>query len=319
MTKILFIVGLSMSSIVILAQEKKLHFEPSSYKGKYLGLRQPGIEAQKFAPGFISIENETSHCLVFSLDGNHLVYTWADSVWSRWGIMYSKQVNGQWLKPSLLEFEGSNKVPFNPSFTNDSKNIIFTMESTAWPDTDIYSIALTDSGYSSVPKRMDTPVNTSGLDFGYFMDKDGSIYFTGRREEFAGGLFDIYVCRKENGNYVTRNLKPLNSPLDDAAPFISPDGTYMIYEQMVNETGMAYNDSTARIIRIDLFVSFRDKNDNWTTPINLGKGINSDKYKTYRPVISPDGKFLFYSQTAEKGADVYWVSTKVIERLRPRN
>jgi Tol biopolymer transport system component len=110
----------------------------------------------------------------------------------------------------------------------------------------------------------------------------------------------------------------LNSALDDAAPFISPDGTYMVYEQMVNETGMVYNDSTARIIRIELFVSFKDKNNNWSAPLNLGKQINSDKYKTYRPVISPDGKFLFYSQTAEKGAAVYWVSTKIIERLRTR-
>ncbi|HPH47427.1 MAG TPA: hypothetical protein PLJ60_14175 [Chryseolinea sp.] len=317
MNKIILFMALSIPTI-LLAQEENLRFELSSYSGEYLGLKQPGSLPQKFAPGFISIENETSHCLVFSPDGKHLVYTWADSVWSRYGIMYSTQVKGKWLKPCLLKFQGSDKVPFNPTFSNDSKNIIFTMESTTWPDTDIYSIALTDSEYSSVPERMDTPINTSGLDFGYFIDKDGSIYFTGQRGEFVGGLFDVYVCRKENGNYVTRNLKTLNSPLDDAAPFISPDGTYMVYEQMVNETGMVYNDSTSRIIRIELFVSFRDKNNEWSTPINLGEKINSDKFKTYRPVISPDGKFLFYSQTAKKGVAVYWVSTKVIDKLRPR-
>jgi Tol biopolymer transport system component len=318
MNKIILVAVLSIPSIP-LAQVEKLRFELSHYSGDYLGLKQPDTYPQKFAPGFISVENETSHCLVFSPDGNHLVYTWADSAWSHWGIMYSRRVKGQWLKPFLLKFEGSDKIPFNPAFSNDSKNIVFTMVSTTWPDTDIYSIALTDSGYSSVPDRMDTPINTAGLDFGYFTDKDGSIYFTGRRKEFVGGLFDVYVCREENGNFVTRNLKTLNSALDDAAPFISPDGTYMVYEQMVNEAGIVYNDSTARIIRIDLFVSFRDKNNEWTIPINLGESINSDKYKTYRPVISPDGKFLFYSQTTKKGAAVYWVNTKVIERLRPRN
>jgi Tol biopolymer transport system component len=316
MIKIILVVVLGIP-LSLFAQVEKLKFEASAYSGDYLGLKQPGTLPQKFAPGFISTDNETSHCLVFSPDGNHLVYTWADSVWSHWGIMYSRRVKDQWLKPRLLKFEGSDKIPFNPSFSNDSKSIIFTMVSTKWPDTDIYSIALTDSGYSSVPKRMDTPINTSGLDFGYFMDKDGSVYFTGKRKEFVGGLFDIYACRMEKGNYVTKNLKKLNSNLDDAAPFISPDGTYMIYEQMVNETGMVYNDSTARIIRIELFVSFRDKKNNWSAPINLGDEINSDKFKTYRPVISPDGKFLFYSQTASKGAKVYWVSTKVIDRLRP--
>jgi hypothetical protein len=316
MNKSIFFVLLSIPSILF-AQEENLRFESSGYSGEYLGLKQPDTQPQKFAPGFISIENETTHCLVFCPDGNHLVYTWADSVWSHWGIMYSRRVKDQWLKPCLLKFEGSDKVPFNPTFSSDSKNIIFTMESTKWPDTDIYSLALTSSGYSSAPERMDTPVNTSGLDFGYFLDKDGSVYFTGRREEFVGGLFDVYVCRRENGTYITKNLKTLNSVLDDAAPFISPDGTYMVYEQMVNEAGMVYNDSTARIIRIDLFVSFRDKDNNWSAPVNLGKSINSDKYKTYRPVISPDGKFLFFSQTAKKGAAVYWVSTKLIDRLRP--
>jgi hypothetical protein len=317
MNKLLFIVVFSIPSI-LLAQVEKLKFEFSSYAGDYLGLKQPGTNPQKFAPGFISIENETTHCLVFSPDGDHLVYTWADSIWHNWGIMYSRRVKSQWLKPCLLKFEGSDKIPFNPTFSNDSKNIILTMISTTWPDTDVYSIALSDSGYSSVPERMNIPINTSGLDFGYFLDKDGSIYFTGQREEFLGGLFDLYVCRMEAGNYVTKNLQILNSALDDAAPFISPDGTYMVYEQMVNETGMVYNDSTARIIRIDLFVSFKDKNNNWSTPINLGKQINSDKYKTYRPAISPNGKFLFYSQTAKKGAAVYWVSTEIIERLRTR-
>jgi hypothetical protein len=317
MIKIILVVALGIPSS-LLAQVEKLRFETSAYAGDYLGLKQPGMLPQKFAPGFISTDNETSHCLVFSPDGNHMVYTWADSVWSHWGIMYSRRVKDQWLKPSLLKFEGSDKVPFNPSFSNDSKSIIFTMVSTKWPDTDLYTITLTDSGYSAIPKRLDTPINTSGLEFGYFMDKDGSIYFTGKRKEFVGGLFDVYVCRKENGNYVIRNLKKLNSELDDAAPFISPDGTYMIYEQMVNETGMVYNDSTARIIRIELFVSFRDKKNNWSTPINLGDEINSDKFKTYRPVISPDGKFLFYSQTANKGAAIYWVSTNVVDKLRPR-
>ena len=167
MDKVLLIVVFSIPSILF-AQVEKLMFELSNYSGEYLGLKQPDTQPQKFAPGFISLENETSHCLVFSPDGNHLVYTWADSVWHSWGIMYSRRVKDQWLKPCLLRFEGSDKIPFNPTFSNDSRNIIFTMVSTTWPDTDLYSISLTDSGYSSLPERMDIPINTSGLDFGYF-------------------------------------------------------------------------------------------------------------------------------------------------------
>jgi hypothetical protein len=303
--------------LMLLAQQGKLNFQFSRYYGQYLGLKHPGTRPEKFAPGFISIDNEYTHCLVFAPDGNHLVYTWADPVWKNWGMYYSKRVGNRWLQPTLLKYKGSEKIPFNPTFSADSKNIIFTMVSSEWPNTDLYSIELSDSTYSFIPQHMNTAINTDMPDFGYFIDKDSSIYFTGKREDFMGGLFDVYVCKKENGKYITKNVSVLNSELDDAAPYVSPDGTYLVYEQMVNEAGIPYNDSTARIIRIDLFVSFRDKNNNWSKPINLGPGINSDKYKTYRPVISPDGKFLFYSQTGEKGAAVYWVSTKVIERLKP--
>jgi hypothetical protein len=165
MNKLLLIIVFSIPSI-LLAQVEKLRLEFSNYAGNYLGLKQPGTNPQKFAPGFISIADETTHCLVFSPDGDHLVYTWADSVWHNWGIMYSRRVKGQWLKPCLLKFAGSAKIPFNPTFSNDSKKIIFTMVSTTWPDTDVYSIALSDSGYSSVPERMDIPINTSRFDFG---------------------------------------------------------------------------------------------------------------------------------------------------------
>jgi Tol biopolymer transport system component len=217
-----------------------------------------------------------------------------------------------------LKFKGSQNVPFNPIFSNDSKKIIFTMITSEWPNTDLYYLDLTDSGYDSVPKLLDTPINSPMLDFGYFIDRDSTIYFTGKRDDFMGGTFDVYSCKKENGRYITKNMKILNSELDDAAPYLSPDGSYLVYEKMVNDDHLAYNDSTARIIRIELFVSFRDKNNEWGKPINLGSKINSKLYKTYRPVISPDGKYLFYSQGCEHGFDVYWVSTKVIDRLKPK-
>jgi len=304
--------------MILFAQQNKLNLECTDYAGNYLGMKQPGITPQKFAPDFISMANQFDQCLVFSPDGNQLVYVWADSVWQHYGMIYAKRTSGKWTRKNILQYKSSDKVPFNPTFSGDSKEIIFGMAVNGWPDTDIYTLGLYDSAYDSIPVRMNTPINTPMLDFDYFIDKDSTIYFTGKRDDFVGGTFDVYMCKKVNGHYVTTNLWVLNSILDDAAPYISPDGSYLVYEQMVNDKKLPYNDSTARIIKVELFVSFRDKMNNWSKPINLGPSVNPKASRTYRPVISSDGKFLFYTQRNDKGADIYWVSTKLIEKLRPK-
>jgi len=67
----------------------------------------------------------------------------------------------------------------------------------------------------------------------------------------------------------------------------------------------------------DIYVSFKEQDGTWATPINLGSAVNSNA-KEGSATISPDGKYLFFSRDEEDGtANVYWVSTEVIERLRP--
>jgi Tol biopolymer transport system component len=49
----------------------------------------------------------------------------------------------------------------------------------------------------------------------------------------------------------------------------------------------------------------------------MGGLINTATQETY-PTVSPDGKYLFFTRyTNEKSSmDVYWVSAKIIDRLR---
>lgn len=318
--KLTLLIIISFIPTLLSAQENRLKFEYSNYSGAYLGMGKPDTIPQKFAPGFISIEDQYDQCLVFSPDGDHLVYTWADSSWSKSGMMYTRRIGDKWLKPALLKYKGSDQVIFNPIFSDDSKKIMFSKVSSKWPNTDIFYISLTDSGYSDVARRKDIPINTRGLDFDFCTDKNDVIYFTGKRDDFVGGTFDLYKCQKKNGRYITTNLEILNSKLDEASPYVSPDGSYLVYDKMVNNKNLVYNDSTARIIQIELFVSFRDEDNEWTKPINLGPPVNSKQHRTYRPFISPDGNFLFYTKAEDggKGADVYWVNTEVIEKLRPK-
>lgn len=67
----------------------------------------------------------------------------------------------------------------------------------------------------------------------------------------------------------------------------------------------------------DLYISFQEEKGSWTEPINMGKPINSNKLE-FCPMISPDGKYLFFSSRRRGNEDIYWVDAKVIENLKPQ-
>ena len=87
----------------------------------------------------------------------------------------------------------------------------------------------------------------------------------------------------------------------------------------------------------DYYISFRDDNDNWSEPVNMGPSINTDGNREYSASLSPDGEYLFFmSQRAmvkpekltrdimEKAyfdignanSAIYWVHTSFIDSLR---
>ena len=70
----------------------------------------------------------------------------------------------------------------------------------------------------------------------------------------------------------------------------------------------------------DIYVYFKKADGTWSKPINLGESVNSNVGETV-PSVTPDGKYLFFSRYNEEGglSNLYWVSTQVIEDLRPAN
>jgi hypothetical protein len=62
-----------------------------------------------------------------------------------------------------------------------------------------------------------------------------------------------------------------------------------------------------------LYVSFRTKDGNWGRPVDLGARLNLEG-GIMLPTLSPDGRYLFFCHQG----DIYWVSAKVIDELRPK-
>ena len=94
---------------------------------------------------------------------------------------------------------------------------------------------------------------------------------------------------------------PVNGPGWDAQPCISADGRALYFSSIRQGT---HGGS-------DIYVSYYDDKNGWSTPENLGDSINT-QYDEMRPFIHPDGKTLYFSSNGWPGMgnfDIY-MSTK---------
>lgn len=138
--------------------------------------------------------------------------------------------------------------------------------------------------------------------------RNGTLYFIG----YAPGSFQdsgIYRAGFVNGEYTKPELLPRNinlTPFLNWTPFIAPDESYLLFSS--TRTG-------SHGWRADLFISFRNTDGSWTDPVSLGESINTEEQER-SPVVSPDGKYLFFTRGHGANHDVYWVRAASIPALR---
>jgi Tol biopolymer transport system component len=65
----------------------------------------------------------------------------------------------------------------------------------------------------------------------------------------------------------------------------------------------------------DLYVSFGNDDGTWTEPRNMGPRVNSPSNEGC-PIVSPDGRYLFFNSHRNRNADNYWMAAAVIDSLR---
>jgi Tol biopolymer transport system component len=108
-----------------------------------------------------------------------------------------------------------------------------------------------------------------------------------------------------NGKY--EKLEKIGPPLDkyphSQHPWIAPDESYIVYT--VNESGQQGMSS--------LYFSQKGKDGNWTEPKKIPLEINAGQ-----PFITSDGNYLFFTKMEQEQGDLYWVSTEILEELKPK-
>ena len=322
---------LLISCMLIISCSQNSESEFPELTGPYLGQEPPGKTPELFAPGLLSAGGDEAN-ITFTPDGRELCYTlWtpggenlADPKWPflQMIIMYSSEKNGRWTEPREFSFNPLRKEIY-PFFSSNGKRMYFMSLRSG---SSRMMFAEKSNGEWCEPKEIDLQINSF-----ISVAASGNIYFV-KMDQNTKEVF-IYMSRYENGKY------SLPDKLSDAVngegggnrPYIAPDESYIIFDR--EESWSKYGEE-------DLFISFRDKNGEWTKAENMGEGINTG-YRDKRPFVSFDGKYLFFASDRIKSEEmpnkamtltelkqlldvkangwehIYWVDAQVIEDMKP--
>jgi hypothetical protein len=287
------------------AQEKASDLP--ALKGPYLGQKPPGMTPEVFAPGFISTEERELNS-VFTPDGKEFYFTrpTPEGIYSIWLTQEGKK---GWTKPELATFN-SKYTDVDMCVSPDGQRLFWgstrPVNGEPLEECKIWYVVRQKDGWSE-PKFLEGPVNSAERALYPTLTKDETMYFQSLRPG-SFGRADIYRSQLVDGVYQEpENLGPtINSENHEGDVLIAPDESYIIV-------------STRRphgFGRSDLFISFKKESGSWAPLANMGELINSEGTE-YCPMLSPDGKYLFYTSTRTGKGDIYWVDAKIIEELKP--
>ena len=248
----------------------------------------PITQPEIFGEDVISGGDYDSHP-AFTPDGKTLYFVRSAPNFNFWTIVVSRFQGTKWSTPTVAPFSGQY-CDADPFITHDGKHFYFisTRPVTGEPkgDTDIWVMDQTDTGWSE-PRHLEEPVNSAGSEWFPSLTRDGTIYF-GSDRTGGKGKTDLYRAPMANGKYTSvENLnEPLSTAADEYEPLIAPDESFLIF--MASGRSDSLGES-------DLYVSYRRRGV-WSAPQNFGKNINSKRIE-YSPMISPDGKYFFWTST----------------------
>jgi outer membrane protein OmpA-like peptidoglycan-associated protein/tetratricopeptide (TPR) repeat protein len=218
---------------------------------------------------------------VVSLDGTSLYFTsrrsWEDKSTDEFkdpmlnnypeDIYVSYQdFDGNWTSPEKLAFCEGQYNEATIAVSSDERRIYVYQDMTGGGD--IYFSDFEQSKFGEMEKMRQKGVNTDSWETHCTVTPDGlNMYFVSDRPGGLGGR-DIYrIVKLPNGEWSEpQNMGPtINTPYDEDSPFIAVN----------NKTLYFSSNGPASMGGFDVFVSFRDDDNNWSMPVNMGYPINS--------------------------------------------
>ncbi|WP_400263036.1 putative Ig domain-containing protein [Sphingobacterium sp. SG20118] len=278
----------------------------STDETNYFGQTYPGSIPEIFAPGIVSVKGRLEHGISFTPDAKELAFGVLNEDDFSGVIFHSKRIKEKWTELKIFE-PLKNQCVYLPYFSPNGKSLLYTQSKSDTDNvyTDVWIIEKINDEWV-FPKKIAEPLNSTSREANACMTSDGTIYFSSNRncdEKKNCHTADLFYSKIIDNEYSSVNvISEFISTNDEESVFISPREDYIIFCRYTdNETG------------VDLYISYRDINNNWIEPQIVDSTINSKDWDR-RPFVSIDNKFLFFTrlQIAEKGlteSDIFWVNT----------
>ena len=261
----------------------------------YLGQKTPGFVPETFAPGFISTSNwEVGG--VFTPDLNEFYFIREigekEEDMRQVFMVVKKNENNEWQTSEISRRVGQAFI------SPDGKTMHLGKR---------YK-ERTEKGWSEI-KNLESPYDTIRI-MRMTSSSKGTYAFD---EATTDGNGVLRYSRLIDGKREDPKPFPeeINTGLYNAHPFIAPDESYILWDGE-RETG--YGDS-------DIYISFKQSDGSWGKAINLGDKINTNAWEA-AATVTPDGKYLFFNRNMGsnnyENVDIFWVSSQIIEELRPK-
>lgn len=263
----------------------------------YLGQTPPGNSPIIFAKGMLVDSGIVLGRVAFSEDGKEFFYTyaahWFDSSDSGTNIISFDGL--EWSKPRLL----AEKVS-NPTLSPDGGKLFLGGNgSTVW-------LSKKENGKWSMPVEY---LNKSYGLYNFMPTNSGTYYVGSGKDKNDYSTYDFSTFTMTDTDTVVQSIGlPINTVGFDGDFYVSPDESYMIISA---EESPTYESK--------LHITFRKRDGSWTESKSISDEINEGLAHRFGQYVSPDGKYLFYTQgTAEDDCHIYWIKwDNLLEKLRP--
>ena len=286
-----------------------LYSSAEAPRGKYMGQKPPEMTPEIFAPGFISTEKAELNS-VFTPDGKEFYFAiWTPGQGCK--MYFTKNTGSGWSQPQPVPFSGQ-KSDVDMCITADGTRMYFgstrPVNGIEQSDYKIWYVDREGDGWSQA-KYLEAPINSGRRALYPCVSNQGTMFFQAIRSDSFGSR-DIYYSRYDKRRLTFSEPihlgREINSEYGEGDVCIAPDESFMI----VNSNGRPGD-----LGKGDLYISFKKEDGSWTKLQNMGKKINSPE-TDYCPMLSPDGRYFFFTSKRSGSGDIYWVDANIINSFK---
>tara|TARA_Y100001954_G_C15810889_1_gene605127 strand:- start:1094 stop:2767 length:1674 start_codon:yes stop_codon:yes gene_type:complete len=282
----------------------KSSMKAEEFTNTYPDIHEPGLKAELFGEGYISLPGTNERDVMFSPDMNEFYYSAMGRGQRTMSIHKMNKYDNYWEMPEIADFSGK----FNEAecfITKNNQKLFFisqrSEDGSENPSTWEIWIADRDGKAWKNFHKIDTALK--GCFYPTIANGNELIYTAANND-----LYSAQINGEKISN-IQKLPKEINTEEAEYNSMISPDGSFLIFTSFGQGEDFGGG---------DLYISFRDENGEWTKSINMGEEINSS-FHEYCPSLSPDGKYFFFTSNRLGSEDLFWIDANIIKQLKSKS